>query len=111
MQQEAAVNRESQSKLRAEVEQKSQALNSCREEVTRLHDQHKQELGQLQQRLNFEQTIAADTKSLQEKLADATRDTEAEARLRENKSEQMARHVSSLEEEIATMRRLLDAER
>merc|ERR1719482_1824818 len=81
MQQEVTAHRESQSQLRAEIEEKSKALASCREEMARLHEEHRQELGKMQQRLQNFQLLAADAKSLQEKLTDAARDGEVEARL------------------------------
>jgi len=111
MQQEAASYRESRALLEEKLEEQTCEASKCREEVSRLRDDHKRELEQVQQQLFGEQHSSLELRSSQQAREDAAMDEEVERRLRQQKFEEMARQISSLEGEVASGRSLLDIER
>lgn len=111
IQQEALATRQSRAQLEEKLEEQTRIAAENREELARVREEQRRELDQASQRLRGEQLQSEDLRASQQAREDAARDAEVQSRLRQEKFEEMARHISSLEGEVAAGRALIDTER
>merc|ERR1719401_1482789 len=111
LQRELAAHRESRAQLEQQLDEQIQLASESRAEMERMREEQKKKIKDAHERQSGHRNSTDQMRLLQEARDDIVRDQEVECRLRQVKFEEMARHISSLEGEVAAGRALLDSER